>query len=157
MPDFSRRQFIRLASSAGAGLLSAGRLGATLGCASKTYPSPKLPRVLADLHAHPLLDDWIEYSPPSVKLPGVAELVSSEFNQTKVTWEAAHRAGIDVLCVAHLNIFDEFAGMPTDPTPEAPFNAIRMMDLLEQELQKPEVARYAKLARNCSELSERAI
>ena len=154
MAYFSGRQFIRLALSAGAGILSAGSLDSMLGCASKIYPPAHSRRVLADLHAHPLLDDWIRRSALSVKLPGVAKLASSELNQTEVTWEECYRAGIDVLCVAHFNLFDELASMPTDPNPEAPSNTIRMMDLLEVELEKPEVAQYARLARNYKELSD---
>ena len=109
--------------------------------------------MLADLHCHPLLARWIEREPLSVKVPGLAATVDSYLNHTRVDWSACHRAGVDVLCVAHYNPFDELASMPTDPSADAPWNLIRMMDMLEEELERPGVARHARLARNAAELA----
>ena len=155
MAHFSRRQFIRSTLSSSVSFLVGGTFGSLLGCGKTSSKiCPPSGAVLADLHVHPLLDEWIERSSLSVKLPGVAKLAAKELNQTRVKWKACHEARINVLCVAHLNPFDEFASMPTDPNPGAPFNTIRMMDLLEEELEKPEVAQYAKFARNRKELEE---
>ena len=109
--------------------------------------------MLADLHCHPLLARWIESEPLSVKVPGLAGTVDTYLNHTRVDWAACHRAGVDVLCVSHYNPFDELASMPTDPSADAPWNLVRMMDMLEEELERPEVAPHARLARNANELA----
>jgi microsomal dipeptidase-like Zn-dependent dipeptidase len=153
MVTFSRRQFIRSVLLSGASLLSAGSLGFGGIFSSKATPSIHQRRVLADLHVHPMLDAWIERSPLAVKFPFLAKIAETEFNPTYVKWKACHRAGIDLMCVAHFNVFDEWLSMPTDPNPEAPANTIYMMDLLEQELNYP-AAPYAQLARNHKELSK---
>ena len=95
MTDFSRQQFIRSALSSSASMLSSTTLGSLSSCA-RAYPkiyAPTPPRVvLADLHVHPLRDDWIERSAAFVRLPGVARLLASRLNQTRGTWEEYHRA-----------------------------------------------------------------
>jgi membrane dipeptidase len=103
--------------------------------------------VLADFHVHPTINAWVRRSPLAVKYPFLAKIQAKMFNPTRITWETSHRAGIDLMCVGHFSIFDEWLSMPTDPNPEAPANTIRMMDLLEQELSGP-AAPYARLVRN---------
>jgi len=157
MTTFSRRQFIRSALMSSAGLLSTGTLGSLLSCASRCPSAIRTPRhgrrVLADLHVHPLMDAWIRRSPMVVKSPILGDIAEAHFNPTDVTWASSHQAGIDLMCVAHFNVFDEWLSMPTDPNPEAPANTIRMMDLLEQELAGP-AAPYAAFARNHMQLDE---
>ncbi len=106
---------------------------------------------LADLHVHPMLDDWIARSPLAARTLILAKIAEARFNKTEATWQSCHRAGIDLLCAAHYNLFDEWLSMPTDPNPEAPANTHYMIDLLEQELAGPASA-YAKLAHNHVEL-----
>jgi len=149
----SRRAFLRLSAISGAAL-AMGNGSFLAGCAS-TRPRtfhPR-PRVLADLHCHPRLAAWIEGEPVSVKAPGLAQTADAWLNTTQVTWEACHASGVDVLCVAHYNPFDEIASMATDPSRDAPRNLIRMMDALEEHLDLPQVSRFARLARNRSELA----
>jgi len=152
MTTLSRRQFIR---STLTGMLSTTAFSSWLGCAancvSRSAPPRHGRRVLADLHVHAMLNDWNARSPLAVKTPLLGKLAEKFFNSTKVTWESSHRAGIDLMCVTHFNVFDEWLSMPTDPNPEAPANTLFMMDLLEQALAGP-AAPYAKLARNHREL-----
>lgn len=157
MNTISRRQFIRSAFLSGGGFLAAGSLGSIVGCRSAcesiSLSPPRIGRrVLADLHVHPMLNAWNELSPMAVRNPVLAKVARQVANPTDVTWKTSYEAGIDLVCVAHFNMFDEWLSMPTDPNPEAPANALRMMDLLEEELQKPEVQKYAELARNPAEL-----
>jgi microsomal dipeptidase-like Zn-dependent dipeptidase len=151
-PTLSRRAFLRLTAMSGAALV-ASSVPFLAGCAS-TRPRTFAPRarVLADLHCHPQLAAWIEGEPVAVKVPGLAGTADAFLNTTQVTWDACYRSGVDLLCVAHYNPFDEIASMPTDPSTEAPRNLIRMMDALEEHLERPEVARFARLARNPTEL-----
>lgn len=141
--------------SLGAGLLSAGPLSSILGCAASsprrlTTPIPGH-RVLADLHVHPTINAWNRSTALGVEYPLLTKLAEKTANPTGLTWEACHRAGIDVLCAAHFNVFDEWLSMPTDPNPTAPANTIRMMDMLERELEG-KAAPYARLARNGKDL-----
>ncbi len=154
MSTLSRRQFLGSALLSGAGLLSTGSLSSFLGCASRCRTSPPThgKRVLADLHVHPMMNDWLARAPLAVRVPILGKIAETGFNKTSVTWESCHRAGIDLLCAAHFNLFDEWLSMPTDPNPEAPMHALYMMDLLEQELAGP-AAPFAKLARNHIELA----
>jgi membrane dipeptidase len=157
MTNVSRRKFIQSTLLSCAGFFSAGSLDSILGCIS-VFPSKVTPpthrrRVLADLHVHPTLNAWVRRSPLAVKHPFLAKVPEKMFNPTRITWETSHRAGIDLMCVAHFNIFDEWLSMPTDPNPEAPANTIRMMDLLEQELSGP-AAQYARLVRNHNQLDD---
>src|SRR5262245_22778387 len=110
-----RRRFLKQMISAGAGLLA--RPGSLL--AASAIP----PRVLADLHCHPLMDEWIRGSALGVAAGGLPKLISGQINQTKMTFEECHRAGVDLLCVAHYNLFDELATMPNDTNPDAPRQA----------------------------------
>ena len=155
MKNISRRKFIHSTFLSCAGLLSAGSLdyilGFVSGCPSEINPPSHRLRVLADLHAHPTLNAWVRRSPFGIKFPFLPKIAEKVFNPTRVTWKTSHQAGIDLICVAHFNVFDEWLSMPTDPNPEAPANAIRMMDLLEQELSGPATP-YAKLARNHKQL-----
>ncbi len=159
--NISRRQFIRKSLLVSAGLLPAGSLGTMLGCAShcpkRITSENRLEPVLADLHVHPLLNEWLKNSPLAVglsqRIPNLDECIARLFNETEVNWQTSHDAGVDMMCVAHLNPFDEWLSMPTDPNPDAPRNTIRMMDLLEQEL-KGEAGNFAKLAHNYVELEK---
>lgn len=157
MARLSRRTFIRSTLQSSAALLLGVGLGSSLGCGS-SCPSNIAPpshrrRVLADLHVHPMLDAWNRLSPIAVKLPMAAHIAENVFNPTGVTWKTSYQAGIDLLCVAHFNAFDEWLSMPTDPYPDAPANTIRMVDLLEQELAGP-AGRFAILVRNHGELAD---
>jgi len=148
----SRRAFLCLTAISGAAL-AAGNISFLAGCASTRPRSfhPR-PRVLADLHCHPRLAAWIEGEPVSVKVPGLARTADAWLNTTQIAWDACHASGVDVLCVAHYNPFDEIASMGTDPSRDAPHNLIRMMDALEEHLALPQVSRFARLVRNRSEL-----
>jgi membrane dipeptidase len=53
--------------------------------------------------------------------------------------------------VAHFNMFDEWLSMPTDPNPDAPRQALRMLDLLEHEL-ATRFASFARMARSAQAL-----
>jgi microsomal dipeptidase-like Zn-dependent dipeptidase len=99
------------------------------------------------------MNQWYELSPAGIRNPVVPRIAKALFNPTDVTWKSSHEAGIDLLCAAHLNVYDEWLSMPTDPDPNAPAHTLRMMRLLEEELRKPEVGRYATLARNAQELN----
>jgi microsomal dipeptidase-like Zn-dependent dipeptidase len=100
-----------------------------------------------------MVNQWIETTPVAIANPILARLAKASFNLTEVTWKSSYEAGIDLLCAAHINLFDEWLSMPTDPDPNAPSHTLRMMRMLEEELQKPEARQYAILARNASELS----
>jgi membrane dipeptidase len=97
------------------------------------------------------LDDWIAASPAAVRSPLLLEIAKTEFNTTRLSWPALHRARVDLVCSAHFNPFDEWLSMPTDPSPEAPGNTLRMMAMLEKQLNGP-AAPYAELARTPAEL-----
>jgi membrane dipeptidase len=151
----SRRKFIRSSTLAGAGLLSGLSLRSLIGCSSvnKCARPEKIHRyVLADIHCHPSLTKWIWDSPIAVKIPMAAETAKGFFDKTGMTWESSHAVGIDLICVSHFNLFDEWVTMATDPNPAAPANTIRMMNLLEKELEGP-AAKYTKLIRTPEEFN----
>jgi len=156
MADISRRKFIGSAFSFGAALFSVGSLGSILGCAASCPRRLTTPirghRVLADLHVHPMLNVWNRNTALGVEYPLLAKLVEKEANPTGMTWQTCHQAGIDVLCAAHFNVFDEWLSMPTDPNPEASTNTLRMLDMLEEDL-AGKAAPYAKFAPNRDELN----
>jgi len=132
-------------------------MGSLISCSSACPDGVNAPpvsqgRVLADLHCHPTLNDWNALSPIGVQNPTLARLVKSLLNRTGLTWKTSYQAGIDLLCAAHFNMFDEWLSMPTDPNPGAIANTLRMMNLLEEELDKPEAKNYARIARNAGEL-----
>ncbi len=153
--SISRREFISSALHCGTGLFYAGTFSTLLACASSRSRKASAPgrrlRVFADLHVHPMINAWNRSTALGVEYPLLAKLVEKTVNPTSLTWETCHRAGIDVLCAAHFNVFDEWLSMPTDPNPEAPVNTLRMMDMLEQELEG-RAAPYARLARNWKDL-----
>jgi len=157
MINISRRQFIHSTLLSCAGLLSPRPLKSLAGRTSAYSQKISSPehrfRVLADLHAHPMLNDWVRRSPLAVKSPRLATIIENIANTTSVKWKSCHQAGIDLVCAAHFSVFDELASMPTDPNPEAPANTLRMMDLMEEELAGP-AAPYARLARNHKELHD---
>jgi len=150
--DTTRRRFIGSLLYGGAGLLFGNARGRSARVTVPPNPSQAAAhRVFADLHVHAMMNEWISQTPPAVEFPAVGKLAKKFLNPTKFSWNECHRAGIDVLCVTHFNVFDEWLSMPTDPNPEAPANTIRMMDMLEDELNGT-MAPYARLARNAAEL-----
>lgn len=161
MKPYSRRNFIRKALYSSAGALTAGSLSYVTGCAptcpKKIYAPNRTKRVLADLHVHPLLNDWIKHSPLAAgltqQIPLIDDIIFSEMNKTQVTWESSHQAGIDMMCIAHFNPFDEFLTMPTDPDPDAVRKMLWMMEILERDLQTQN-HQFAKLVRNRDELKK---
>jgi membrane dipeptidase len=151
-----RRVFLRKAAGTAAGMMLAPTAASVLaGCATPcatTIPDARHENVLVDLHAHPLLNDWIRRSPIARSLPAeVTKTATTILNRTAVTFETSYQARVDVICVAHFNLFDEWATMPTDPNPHAPINTLRMMYLLEEHL-KNKASSWARLARNRDEL-----
>ena len=97
------------------------------------------------------MNEWIKNSAIARQLPTVAELATSGLNRTAVTFATSHQARVDIICVAHFNLFDEWVTMPTDPNPHAPVNTLRMMDLLEDHL-ATKAKNWATLAPNGGEL-----
>ncbi len=157
MDAIDRRIFLRMTGASLGVLLSEGASAWLTGCstsgACEGFPPPESQaRVLADLHAHPMLNSWNELSPIGVRNPILASAVQKVLNRTRITWRSSHQARIDMMCVAHFNMFDEWISMPTDPNPAAPANTIRMMNLLEEDLQKPGNRECAVIARNAAEL-----
>src|SRR3989454_1623848 len=154
----SRRRFLQSALYTSAGLFAAGALGSFPGCRSacdcfvRNRPRSGR-RLLADLHVHPMMNQWLEVTPVAVANPLIARFAKAFANPTDVTWKSSYEAGVDLLCAAHFNLFDEWLSMPTDPDPNAPEHTFRMMRLLEEELEKPEVRKYAVLARNAQQLN----
>jgi microsomal dipeptidase-like Zn-dependent dipeptidase len=102
--------------------------------------------VLADIHNHTVQNNWLRNTPVGVKSPMLASFARDVFDKTSTAWQSSYEAGVDLICTAHFNLFDEWITMPTDPNPSAPVNTFRMMDLLEKELDGPS-SRYAKLIR----------
>lgn len=149
----SRRRFIHSSFLLGAGLFSGTSLGLLNGCSSSydfVQPVKKRRYVLADIHNHTVLNDWVRNTPIGVKFPMLADFAQDFFDKTSTTWKSSYEAGVDLICTAHFNPFDEWISMPLDPNPSAPANTFRMMDLLEKELNGPS-AKYAKLIRTPEE------
>lgn len=149
----NRREFIRSSVLAGAGLLSGISMSSITGCSSSCdciQPVRKNKYVLADVHNHLMLNEWNSRTPLAVEIPAIDYFVRNFFDKTDTTLQTAYEAGVDLIVVAHFNVFDEWLGMPTDPNPAAPLNTFRMMDLLEEELNGPS-AKYAKLIRTPEE------
>jgi len=156
--NLSRRRFLQSALYGSAGILAAGALSPLSGCRSACdcldlSRGRSGRRQLADLHVHPMVNKWLEVTPVAIANPLLARLAKASANATEATWKSSHEAGIDVLCAAHINLFDEWLSMPTDPDPNAPAHTLRMMRLLEEELENPEVSRYAVLAKNAQQLN----
>ncbi|UCD64436.1 MAG: membrane dipeptidase [Candidatus Zixiibacteriota bacterium] len=152
----SRRQFLRSSLYASTGLLGVGPVLSALACGGPPDPLPSDRfdrRVLADLHIHSLIDDWNRNTPLGIRYPAIADFADRYFNRSGMNWRDCHAAGIDLICAAHFNVFDEWLSMPTDSNPEAPTQTFRMMDHLEEELSGP-AEPYARLARNRHQLAE---
>lgn len=107
--------------------------------------------MLADLHVHQALDRWMATTPTGVTVPELHGTAKGEFNPTRAPWRQMHEAGVDLICVAHFNVFDEWLSMPTDPSPDAPAHTHRMLDLFESALRN-EYDEYARLITNPLEL-----
>ncbi|MDH3892814.1 MAG: membrane dipeptidase [candidate division Zixibacteria bacterium] len=152
--SYSRRRFVRLALSGLAGATGIGQL-LSVGCRASRHllegVRPDRP-VLADLHVHSMINQWNRQSALGVKYPLVAGIAEKFANKSGMEWEDCHAAGVDLICVAHFNVFDEWLSMPTDPNPEAPANSLRMLDHLERALQGPD-GRFAKMAYNHDEMT----
>jgi len=156
MAPISRRKFLERSLMAGAGLVAGGGAAGLLGgCTSfrggRPRPVPPSGRVLADLHAHPTMNAWLARSPLAVRNPLRVRLATQRLNKTRADWKACHRAGVNAICVAHYNVFDEIGSMPTDPNPEAPTSVDLMLNLFEEDLDGP-LAPYVRLARNYQDL-----
>ncbi len=152
----SRRKFIRSSFLLGAGVLSGASLGLLNGCSSScdfNQPLKKRKYVLSDIHNHIGLNKWLRHSPIAIKYPILADIAHQTFDKTPTEWKTSYEAGIDLICTAHFNLFDEWITMPTDPNPAAPKNTFRMMELLEKELKGP-AAKYAKLIRTPEDFKE---
>jgi membrane dipeptidase len=100
-----------------------------------------------------MVNEWNRISPMGLEYPAIASVAAKFFNKTGMDWKKCHEAGIDLICVAHFNVFDEWLSMPTDPNPGAPANTHRMLDQLEEHLQGS-AAPYARLAKNSYELKK---
>lgn len=147
---FTRREFLRALGYV------AGAI-ATYGPAGAAAFAPRGPgdwsgrRVLADLHTHPSLNDWLATAPLARSDPGLLKVARRQFNPTKAKWRDLHRSGIDLVCAAHFNMFDEWLSMPTDPDRHAPDHTLAMLDRLEEILAGAE-GRFARVAHNRMEL-----
>lgn len=139
---WSRRRFIRTVGVAGAGL-AAGVLH--VGCAGRRPGGRRPRRLLADIHAHAALDDWNDLTPFARRYPVIVDALTPIANRSGVDWARCHAAGVDMVCAAHYNIFDEMASMPVDPSPDAPRHTAMMIDQLEAHLRGPG-ADYARVA-----------
>ena len=149
----SRRKFIQSSTILGTGLLSGLSVNSLISCSSANdciQPAKKHKFVLADIHNHLGLNDWNSRTPIGVKSPSIDYLTRTFFDRTDTNLKTSHQVGIDLICATHFNLFDEWLGMPTDPNPMAPTNTLRMMDLLEEEIEGPS-AKYAKLIRTPEE------
>jgi len=140
----------------GAGMLAGNTPGVLTGCSSSCgciKPFVKRKYVLADIHNHTVLNEWLRNTPIGVKSPMLADFAKDVFDKTSTTWQSAYEAGIDLICTTHFNLFDEWISMATDPNPSAPANTFRMMDLLEKDLNGPS-AKYARLIRTPEEFRD---
>src|SRR5438309_1565682 len=109
----SRRRFLQSALYASAGLFAAGGLSSLPGCRSACdcldlSRARSGRRLLADLHVHPMMNQWLEVTPVAVANPLIARFAKAFANPTDVTWKSSFEAGIDLLCAAHFNLFDEW-------------------------------------------------
>jgi membrane dipeptidase len=140
-------------ASALAPSLVGGPLGAAAAWAGRAAAGgpPRAPGVFADLHFHASLRATVRETPVAVASPLLDRFAQLTFNRTGGSWEEAHRAGIDLVCAVHYNPFDELMGMPVDPSLDAPAHTLRMLDLLEAELNGP-ASRHARLARGPADL-----
>ncbi|MCH9032479.1 MAG: membrane dipeptidase [candidate division Zixibacteria bacterium] len=150
--QLSRRQFVsRALGTLGGALFSSPLLG-LLSCG---VPPPltnrNTRRVLADLHVHSMINEWNKQTALGVRYPGVAGIAGKMFNASGMDWKKCYDAGVDLLCVTHFNVFDEWLSMPTDPDPEAARKTYMMMDQLEAHL-RDKVSQYATLAMNADEM-----
>jgi microsomal dipeptidase-like Zn-dependent dipeptidase len=147
-----RRDFLWSGARALAGAALSGPLLWLDGCTRPPRLTDRsLPRVLADLHVHAGINSWNRHTPLGIQYPAIASLAETTFNRSGMEWQDCFDAGIDMLCVTHFNVFDEWLSMPTDPDFEAPKRTIRMLDLLESEL-ATDASAYARLAVNPGEL-----
>jgi microsomal dipeptidase-like Zn-dependent dipeptidase len=137
----------------GAGLAAGTFLEA---CAGRRVVDPRerpAHRVLADIHAHAVLDDWNDTTPFARRYPLLVDAVAPLVNRSGVDWDRCFEAGVDLLCVAHYNVFDEMMSMPVDPDPGAARRTHLMLDRLEALL-TTDLRPYARLARNRTQLAE---
>jgi microsomal dipeptidase-like Zn-dependent dipeptidase len=159
MNNITRRRFIQSGLLTGAGILSGGILGGLARSnglleVGTEQPDASKSRLLVDLHAHVMIDEWNQHSPLAVRAPEFAAIIKQSFNKTSVTLEDAYDAGVNVLCATHFNMFDEWLSMPTDPNPEAPAHTFRMLNLLENKLKEDKYRNIAVLAKTSADLKE---
>lgn len=150
----SRRKFLNLLLNFGAGLVSFGPLTILNNCG----PKPQITtdrtfhRTFADLHAHVMINQWNRTTPLAKRYPLIEARARAAFNRFRINLKHCYEAGVDMICAAHFNVFDEWLSMPTDPNPEASIHTIQMLDQLERELNGP-LAAYARLAENGNDLA----
>jgi len=152
----SRRKFIRSSALTGVGVLSNSFLNLFAGCSSTeicTPPVIKHKYVLADIHNHLMLNQWNSTTPVAIKAPSLDNLTRTFIDKTDTNLQTAHEAGVDMICATHFNLFDEWISMPTDPNPDAPQNAIRMINMLDKELDGFS-SKYAKVIRTPEEFKK---
>ena len=149
----SRRGFLADSISALAGAALPWPLIWLQGCGRPPRLTDRsFPRVLADLHCHSAIDKWNRQTPMGLQYPSIARLAEIAFNPSGMDWQDCYEAGVDLICTTHFNVFDEWLSMPTDPDPGAVTHTIRMLDLLEDELQTT-AAPYGRLAATPEHLS----
>jgi membrane dipeptidase len=149
----NRRKFIKSTLLAGTGLLSGTIINPLISCSSACDCIQSIRKnkyVLSDVHNHLLLNEWNSTTPIAVEIPAIDYVTRTFFDKTDTDLKSSFDIGVDLLCVAHFNMFDEWLGMPTDPNPNASMNTFRMMDMLEQELKGPS-SKYARLIRTPEE------
>lgn len=153
MTRVSRRRFLRTAALGVAGGFVSGPFGAALTRGSRPASGKAPPGVFADLHFHASLRTTVRETPVAVAAPLFNQFAQLTFNRTGGSWPECHRAGIDLVCAVHYNPFDEIMGMAVDPSLDAPAHTLRMLDLLESEL-NGRAAAHARLARTPAELEQ---
>lgn len=150
--EIHRRDFLAGGARALAGAALSGPLLWLEGCSRPPRLTDRsLPRVLADLHVHAAINHWNRHTPLGIQYPAIASLAETTFNRSGMKWQDCYDAGVDLLCVAHFNAFDEWLSMPTDPDYETPTHTFRMLDLFENELVS-EFSDFAQLAANPDQL-----
>src|SRR3970040_1533135 len=107
----SRRRFIRSSFVLSAGLFSGASFSLLPGCSTAhdfIQPVKKRKYLLADIHNHIMMNEWVKKSPVAVKSPLLAEFAKEFFDKTSTAWKSSYEAGIDLICTSHFNLFDEW-------------------------------------------------
>ena len=113
----TRRKFIHSSLLAGTGLFTGAAFHLLNGCASSCgclQPQKKHNYVLADIHNHTVQNYWLRNTPIGIKSPMLADFARDAFDKTSTSWQSSYEAGVDLICTAHFNLFDEWITMPSD-------------------------------------------